>query len=118
LAFLRGEAARYGCVPVSSAAQAETGSDVRLAATVAALRRVPTRGGPLVFMTLEDETGLLEAVVLPPLFGTINPEVTTPGPFLVNGKLRREQGAAHLEISRIAPFHKREKPFKKHGVLE
>jgi hypothetical protein len=60
---------------------------------------------------LEDETGLLEAAVMPPVFRGLGDRVTTPGPFLVEGDLRREQGAVHLEVSWIAPFHERQRPF-------
>ena len=71
------------------------------------MRRVPTRQGPMQFITLEDETGLLEAVVFPAVYKRLGERVTTPGPFLVEGILRKEQGAVHLEVSRLGPFHER-----------
>jgi DNA-directed DNA polymerase III PolC len=111
LALLRPEAGRYGCVTVREAAASPAGSELRLAVTVAALRRVPTGQGTMQFLTLEDETGLLEAAVLPPAFRALGERITTPGPFLAEGKLRRVQGAAHLEVSGLTPFHQRFQPF-------
>jgi error-prone DNA polymerase len=88
-----------------------TGRTVRLAALVAAMRRVPTRQGVLQFLTLEDETGILEAALLPAVYRRLGNRVTTPGPFIVEGELRRQQGAPHLEVCRIAPFHERSRPY-------
>lgn len=63
------------------------------------------------FLTLEDETGLLEAAVLPPVYRALGERVTTPGPFLLEGTLRHQQGAVHLEVRLLAPFHERRRPF-------
>jgi DNA-directed DNA polymerase III PolC len=111
LALLRPEAERVGCVRISQAAGLSDGAALRLAVMVAAMRRVPTRQGPMLFVSLEDDTGMLEAVVLPPAYRRLGDRVVTPGPFLVEGILRCQQGAAHVEISRLAPFHRREQPF-------
>ncbi len=110
-ALLRAEAARYGCIPIREASGSSAGSGFRLAALVSALRRVPTSRGPMQFLTLEDETGLLEAALLPPAYQVLGERVTTPGPFLVDGRLRRRQGAAYLEVSGLAPFYQRERPY-------
>ncbi len=111
LALLRPEANRYGCVPIEAASAAPAGSELRLAVTLAALRRVLTRAGAMEFLTLEDETGLLEAVVLPPAYARLNKLISTPGPFLVDGRPRNQQGAVHLEIREMIPFHKRYRPY-------
>jgi DNA polymerase III alpha subunit len=63
MALLRPEADRYGCTAIRAAFDVEDHLGVRLAVTVAALRRVPTREGVMQFVTFEDETGLLEGVV-------------------------------------------------------
>ncbi len=107
LALLRPEADRAGCLQIAAAAGRPTGSRLRLAVLIDAMRRVATGQGPLQFLTLEDETGLLEAVLLPPTYRRLGERVVTPGPFLVEGKLQRQQGAMHLEVTAIAPFHER-----------
>ncbi len=112
-ALLRSEAERYGCVPIAIAAESKPGSRMRLLVIMAAMRRVPTRSGVMQFLTLEDETGLLEAVVLPPAYRAIGDRITTPGPFLVEGTLQSQQNAVHLEVFRLSPFHQRRQPFEK-----
>jgi DNA-directed DNA polymerase III PolC len=102
--LLREEAKQAGCVTVSQTVATPSGSSVRLAAVVAAMRRVMTKQGPLQFITFEDETGLLEAVVYPVVYRQLGERVTTPGPFLVEGKVRDQQGAVHLEVGRLKPF--------------
>jgi DNA-directed DNA polymerase III PolC len=102
--LLRQEAKQAGCVTVSQAAATPSGTSVRLAAVVAAMRRVMTKQGPLQFITFEDETGLLEAVVFPVVYRQLGERVTTPGPFLVEGKVRDQQGAVHLEVGRLEPM--------------
>ncbi len=111
LALLRTEAGRYGCLPLRTAVQAPSDSEIRLAALVAAMRRVPTRNGLMQFLTLEDETGILEAVVPPKIFKRMGDRILTPGPFLVNGRLRNQDGALHLVVGRIEPFYERREPF-------
>jgi DNA polymerase III subunit alpha len=105
--LLRQEADRLGCQPISELISGSAGRSVRLAAVVAAMRRVMTRQGAMQFVTLEDESGLLEGVVFPVVYRQLGERVTTPGPFLVEGKLRDQQGAVHLEIGLLTPFHER-----------
>ena len=111
IALLRPEAHRYGCVPIGGTVLKEDGSRVRMAAMLAAMRRVPTERGIIQFMTLEDETGLLEAIVLPSVYRTFRSRVTTPGPYLVEARIKREQGAIHCEIVSLTPFYQRPDPF-------
>ena len=111
IALLRPEAARHGCVSVAEACAGRPDARVRLAVTLAAMRRVPTRAGPMIFLSLEDESGLLEAALLPPAYPRLAAAVTTPGPYLITGIVRRVQGAVHLEVSELSPFKERERPF-------
>ncbi len=108
LEALRGEAERAGCARIVDASTA--GERTRLAGTLAALRRVATRRGPMAFLTLEDETGILEAVAFPPVYGRIAAGLGTPGPFLVEGTLASDRGARHLELAELEPFHARRRP--------
>jgi DNA polymerase III alpha subunit len=109
LAALRAEAEREGCSRLAEAA-ASAGERALVAGTLAALRRVATRRGPMAFLTLEDESGVLEAVAFPPAYRRIAASLGTPGPFLVEGTLRDEHGALHLELATLKPFHARRRP--------
>ncbi len=110
-ALLRPEADRYGCLLIRTAAGAEAGSLQRLLALVAAMRRVPAGGGIMQFVTLEDETGMLEAALPPAVYRHLGDRITTPGPYLIDGVSRKRQGAVHLEVSAIKPFYRRQRPF-------
>ncbi len=111
LALLRTEAGRYECLPIVFAVTLPVGVRIRLIALVAAMRRVLTARGVLQFLTLEDETGLMESAVLPPVYARLGNRVTTPGPFLVEGRIRRPHGAVHLEVTGLTPFHERPRPY-------
>lgn len=111
MAILRPEAERYRCITIREAVAAPPETIVHLGVTVATMRRVPTRRGVVQFFTAEDETGLLEAVVPPATYRRLGERLATPGPFLVEGRMRAEQGATHLEVIRLAPFHQRQKPY-------
>lgn len=110
LALLRNEAKRYGCRTIATVARAKEGARLRLAVLVAALRRVATPQGPMQFVTLEDETGLLEARIMSRDYHRLGRQVTTPGPFLVDGRLKCSEGV-HLEVKQIALFHRRRMPY-------
>jgi DNA polymerase III alpha subunit len=103
---LRPEAERYGCVPLA-AAPARAGGFVRVAGLLAAARRVESRSGVMQFLTVEDETGTLEAVLFPPAWRRLGSAVTTPGPFLLEGRLEEDHGAFHLVATGLRPFHER-----------
>jgi hypothetical protein len=44
-----------------------------------------------------------------PAYARLGNRVTTPGPFLVEGRLRREGRAVRFVVSSIVPFHERAK---------
>lgn len=111
MAILRDEARRFECMTVAEASHAPAGTKVRLAVVVAAMRRVQLKQGAMQFLTVEDETGLLEAALLPVVFLDLGDRVKPPGPFLVEGRIRRQQEAVHLEVSYLTPFHQRPEAF-------
>jgi DNA polymerase III alpha subunit len=104
---LRREAERHGCLTTREAARC-TGEFVRLAAIVAATRRVATKDGSVMrFVTLEDEEGTLEAVIFPGGYRTLGDAITTPGPFLLAGTVEDDHGDVHVVVSEFRPFHQR-----------
>jgi len=108
--LLRDEAETAGCITISEAGVLRHGY-VRLAGIVATARRLESRSGRLMqFVTFEDETGLLEAVLFPGTFAFLGDPIRAPGPFLVSGRLVDEQGDVHLLLSEVTPFHERPRP--------
>ncbi|MDQ3774672.1 MAG: DNA polymerase III subunit alpha [Pseudomonadota bacterium] len=105
---LRDEAARVGCITTAELA-ARRGAKVRIAGLVAAARRLVTRGGRIMqFVTLEDEHGLVETVLFPDVYASLQDPVTTPGPFIFGGRV--EDGEAQLHVSEVIPFYLRARP--------
>jgi len=109
MAVLLPQASRLFCVTAAEADRL-SGRRVRFAGTVAAMRRVPAGADVVRFLTLEDESGLLEARVLPSLHARAGNQITTPGPFLLEERLWNDLGAVHLDVERLGPFHERRLP--------
>ncbi len=108
---LRDEATRAGCVTTSDLAT-RSGQFARVAGVVAAARRLFTRGGHIMqFVTLEDEHGLLEAVLFPADYASLEDPVRNPGPFLLGGRVEEDHGDVHLLVSEVTPFHRRPRPY-------
>jgi DNA polymerase III alpha subunit len=107
---LRDEAARVGCITTAELA-ARRGEKVRIAGLVAAARRLVTRAGRIMqFVTLEDEHGLVETVLFPDVYASLQDPVTTPGPFIVGGRVEEDNGEAQLRVSEVIPFYLRPRP--------
>jgi hypothetical protein len=105
MTMLRAEAEALGCRPAARAARS-VGERVRVAALLGAARRVATRSAPhLRFLTLEDESGLLEALLRAAVESAQGHRVITPGPYLVEGLMRDDHGHPYLDILEIEPFH-------------
>jgi len=108
---LRQEARRARCLTTTDA-QRRVGRFVRVAAVIAATRRIVSESGRIMqFVTLEDEHGLLEAVLFPGVRDRIGERITTPGPFLVEGTMAHDEGHPHLIVARVVPFHRRARPY-------
>lgn len=60
------------------------------------------------FLTLEDETDLIEALIPPAAYPRLVSRVTTPGPYLVEGTKINDGDNLYLQITKLSPFHERE----------
>jgi len=79
---------------------AKHGNTVRIAGNVICRQRPGTAKG-FVFVSLEDETGISNAIVTPPMFEA-NRLVITEEPFLViEGRLQHVNGVIHVKAQRI-----------------
>lgn len=108
--LLRRDAAAMGCTPTHELI-AHADHTVRVAGILAASRRVETRAGTTMkFLTLEDEHGTVEIVLLPPALLRVAERITTPGPYLVTGRVRVEQDDVSITASDVSAFHERGGP--------
>lgn len=80
--------------------KAKHGSTVRIAGNVICRQRPGTAKG-FFFVSLEDETGISNAIVTPPMFEA-NRLVITEEPFLlIEGRLQHIDGVIHIKAQRI-----------------
>src|SRR5262249_13111590 len=84
--------------PVQSLARLPNGTRVRTAGTVVCRMRPPTRSGAtVVFITLEDETGLIDTVLFPDVYDQYGVAAFASNLLVIEGKLQR-QGARDLNL--------------------
>jgi error-prone DNA polymerase len=90
--------------PAAKLAQAGSGRSICIAGNVICRQRPGTAKG-LVFISLEDETGISNAIVTPSLFEA-NRLLITEEPFLlIEGRLQNAHGVIHVKAERIQRLH-------------
>jgi len=76
------------------------GEQVAVAGVLFAERRARTKTGEFMkFISLEDECGVVEAVLLPDAYQRLGGRITTRGPYLVIGTVENHMGAVSLMVS-------------------
>jgi len=81
------------------------GRTVAVAGVLFAERRARTRTGEFMkFISLEDETGVVEAVLLPDAYQRLGARLTTRGPYIVTGTVEDHLGAVSLVVSDLRRF--------------
>ena len=79
---------------------AKHGSMVRIAGSVICRQRPGTAKG-FVFISLEDETGISNAIVTPPMFEAYRLVITEEPFLLIEGRLQHINGVIHVKAQRI-----------------
>ncbi|HEX2819593.1 MAG TPA: OB-fold nucleic acid binding domain-containing protein, partial [Streptosporangiaceae bacterium] len=103
LAHIRASLAARQVLTVVSAKSVADGSDVAVAGLVTHRQRPPTARG-VVFISLEDETGMLN-VICPPQVWDRHRRVATAAPALVIwGRIERTSGAVNLVAAALRPL--------------
>ena len=78
------------------------GRTVRIAGVVEAQRTARTQTGQtMMFLTMEDEWGLFEAIVFPQAYSAIGP-LDRYGPYVVSGKVQEQYGSVTVTADRVA----------------
>jgi DNA polymerase III alpha subunit len=90
------------------------GEEAAIAGILFAERRARTKDGEFMkFISLEDETGVVEAVLLPDAYQRLGNRLTTRGPYVVTGTVENHLGAISLivtDLRLVPPAGKREAP--------
>jgi error-prone DNA polymerase len=99
VAFLRAEFDRRGIVAHKELTSMRSGERVTVAGLVLVRQRPGTTN--VIFMTLEDETGIANSIVWPRVFETFRPVVLGARLISVSGELQNESGVIHVVARRM-----------------
>ena len=87
--------------PAARLVEAEHGSRVKIGGVVITRQRPGTAKG-VCFITLEDETGLANAIVRPKLFEENRLTINLEPSLVISGRVQNEQGVIHVLAEHIA----------------
>src|ERR1019366_4034051 len=88
-------------VPAMHLARIRNGAEVRIAGSVVVRQRPGTAKG-FVFLSMEDETGMMNAIVNPATFGRFKFEVLGEPYLIIDGVLQNQDGVISVKSGRVA----------------
>jgi len=100
VSFLRDRLDKRRAVPAGHLPSIQSGRNVEVAGLVLVRQRPGTASG-VIFMTLEDETGVANIVVWPRTFEQFRPAVLGARLVLVRGEIQAESGVIHVIADHI-----------------
>jgi error-prone DNA polymerase len=103
VAFMRRRLETRGILRSEALATIASGKRVAVAGLVLVRQRPGTASG-VIFMTIEDETGIANIIVWPKVFERLRPIVIGARFVAVTGKLQSESGVIHLIADRMEDF--------------
>jgi error-prone DNA polymerase len=103
MALRRAEWTRLGVVPAAGLAAFADGCRVQVAGAVVVRQRPGTAKG-FVFLSLEDETGIANAIVEPALFERARATLVHEPFVLVDGVLQHEDGVTAVRATAVRPL--------------
>jgi error-prone DNA polymerase len=106
MAFRRGELLRMRVSRAADLGAFRHGAWVKVAGAVVVRQRPGTAKG-FVFLNLEDETGLVNVIVRPPLFHRHRLALVNEPFLLVEGSLQRQDNVTSVRAERLAPLRHR-----------
>jgi error-prone DNA polymerase len=103
LSFWREELDRKGVLRASQLNGLPDGKWVKVAGCVICRQRPGTANG-FLFLSLEDETGISNGIVIPKLFEENRAMILTNPYLLIEGFLQNQQGALSIKVQRLQPL--------------
>ena len=104
ISFLRAELARRHITPAVQLADEKLfphGKEVYVAGLVLVRQRPATAGG-IIFMTIEDETGVTNLVVKPDIYAQYRRALRASAAILAGGRIERKNTVVHVVVRRAA----------------
>jgi len=99
----------HGVIPAKDLKQVRNGQRVTIAGSVICRQRPGTAKG-FVFISLEDETGIANAVVLPGIFEQLRLTITQEPALRITGPLQNVSGVTHVKAEKIEPLREADLP--------
>lgn len=103
MAYRRTEMAKLRVTPGAGLSSIANGRTVRVAGNVIVRQRPGTAKG-ITFMSLEDETGISNVVIMPDLFEQQRLEILTHSWVMVEGRMQNVDSVIHILAERIYPL--------------
>ncbi len=103
MAYRRADLKRARVLSAHDLTQARNGSYVRTAGCVIARQRPGTARG-FVFLSLEDETGISNAILTPDIMERDRVTITSEKFLLLEGVLQNQDGVISVRVERVAPL--------------
>ena len=103
VSFIRESLAAQGAIAISDLTRLRDGMRTRTAGLIIGRQHPQTAKG-FVFLSLEDETGLLNVIISPQLFERQRTEITRYPLVMIEGQLQSATGSLSLKASRIVPL--------------
>ena len=113
IAYHRERLNRMGVTPANRLYSLRNGSHVRIAGCVICRQRPGTAKG-LLFMSIEDETGISNAVVMPDLFDEYRLTLLSNNYLFIEGMIQNMEGAISIKANRISSLQVAEVSFPSH----
>jgi len=100
MSFLRGRLERWQVVPAERLDQLPPGTPLKVAGLVL-LRQRPSTASGITFVTLEDETGIVNLIVRSDVWQRYRRAAHTATALLAWGRLQRESGVIHVLVWKL-----------------
>jgi error-prone DNA polymerase len=104
MAHYRAEMKRMKISSAEQLGEIENGRQVRIAGCVIARQRPGTAKG-FVFLSIEDETGIANAIISPQLYEQYRVQISTERFLIVEGKLQNQDNVIHVRANRVQSLH-------------
>jgi error-prone DNA polymerase len=117
LAFLRGELAREGIVTAAALATLPVERRVAIAGLVL-IRQRPGSAKGVIFITVEDETGIANLIIWPPILERFRRTVLGATLLYCRGRLQREEGVIHVVAEDLRDLTPRLQTLRERGGTE
>ncbi|HMD97941.1 MAG TPA: error-prone DNA polymerase [Terriglobia bacterium] len=113
MAYRRAEMKALGVRPAAELKRIPNGKQVRIAGAVIARQRPGTAKG-FIFLSLEDETGIANAIITPDLFAENRLVIVGEQFLFIEGKLQNQDNVISVKAERVLPLSVTKAPTRSH----